>query len=376
MHSMTAFKPPLLEPLECPIDDVARVPRRFGVGVLLILMTAFAVLFAVMRTFHAPPELFLVVAGLFLAVTLGQILLFQGKKPRAASLLAGGVVFPLEIVALIVWQVYSSRDRGPDPMLFMSLVPGLMCSIPGGIGLGYLAGCFMAGVFLIQERLARRNIVRLQISLAPLTEADFDMLCNWVHYRPLFNLWSQEQFGYPLDHDQLRDRYGGANSTPSVPDPLVADLLPANGCPAGRDEVVAAKAGAVSDAALPREQRQRIAYKAVGGEMRQMVAMVELARIDRRHSRASIELAIVDPSRDDRGHLSRELVREIVREAFERQGLGFLQVILHHSAVESAECFRQQGFFDVGRSTEAAGEYYEYVSLLCSKRYCRPAPRS
>ena len=46
----------ILEPLECPGRDVASVPRRFGVGVLLILVTAFAVLFAAMRTFGAPPS--------------------------------------------------------------------------------------------------------------------------------------------------------------------------------------------------------------------------------------------------------------------------------------------------------------------------------
>ena len=61
----------ILEPLECPASDVASVPRRFGVGVLLILMTAFAVLFAMMRTFGARPEVFIVVSVLFLGVTLG-----------------------------------------------------------------------------------------------------------------------------------------------------------------------------------------------------------------------------------------------------------------------------------------------------------------
>ena len=84
-------------------SDVASVPRRFGVGVLLILMTAFAVLFAAMRTFGAWPEVFVVVAVLFLGVTLGQILLFQGEKPREASIVAGGMVFPLVVFAVIVF---------------------------------------------------------------------------------------------------------------------------------------------------------------------------------------------------------------------------------------------------------------------------------
>jgi len=92
--------PAILEPLECPACDVASVPRRFGVGVLLILMTAFAVLFAAMQTIGMPRKLFVIVTVLFLGVTLGQILLFQGKKPRLASLLVGGILLPLELLVV------------------------------------------------------------------------------------------------------------------------------------------------------------------------------------------------------------------------------------------------------------------------------------
>ena len=79
----------------------------FGVGVLMILMTAFAVLFAAMRTFGAPPEVFIVIAVLFLGVTLGQILLFQGKQPRKASVVAGAVIFPMGILAVTLFCAYS-----------------------------------------------------------------------------------------------------------------------------------------------------------------------------------------------------------------------------------------------------------------------------
>ena len=320
------FMTNLPEPLECPVDDVASVPRRFGVGVLMILMTAFAVLFATMRTFGAPPEIFLVVAGLFLAVTLAQILLFQGKKPRQASMLAGGVVFPLECVAVAAWESRNARNGGDA---FVAIVGSVFCTVPGGVLFGYLAGCIMAGVFFVQERHHRRKTQPAEISFLPLTETDFDTLCAWVRYRPFFDLWSQGQFNYPLDHEQLQARFTSA--TPDNPD--------------------------------------RLAFKAVCGEMQEMVAMVELAGIDRERSRANIELAIVDPSRNDRADISGKLLREIVREAFGRQRLYWLRVVLHHSAVESLECFRKLGFYGLDRPANAPQEACDYIMLARSNRY-------
>ena len=136
----------ILEPLECPASDVASVPRRFGMGVLLILVTAFAVLFAAMRTIGVPPGLFVLVAVLFLGVTLGQILLFKGKRPREASLLVGGILFPLEMPAVdwyvaqgyvAIWRLgWRVAWRAGRPLF------------------GYLAGGVMAGVFLCRKNSA------------------------------------------------------------------------------------------------------------------------------------------------------------------------------------------------------------------------------
>ncbi len=338
--------PAILEPLECPASDVASVPRRFGVGVLMILMTAFAVLFAGMRSVGARPEVFILVSGLFFAVTLGQILLFQGKRPREASLMAGGVVFPLESLAM---SLYYAPFNSVDPGF---VAPMLCCSMVAGAPLGYLAGCIVAGIFFVQERFRRRSVQPVKIELLPFTAADFDTLISWVHHAPLFDLWSQGEFRYPLDHDQL-----AAHLSLTAGDPP-----------------------------------DRLCIKAVCGEMQQMVAYAELVNIVREESPdgaeagkpavslaparaidlgkpcASIEFAIVDPLRDDRDQLSNVLVLEIMYHAFHQLGLKWLGVVLHLSATESLECFRKHGFFDAqykAPSRRPVG----YQTLIRSNRY-------
>jgi RimJ/RimL family protein N-acetyltransferase len=317
----------ILEPLECSISDVASVPRRFGVGVLMILMTAFAVLFAAMRTFRAPPEVFIIVAVLFLGVTLGQILLFQGKKPRQASVVVGSVVFPLGVLAETLFaksQVHNPWETFGDVLCFSTGM--LICTIPGGALFGYLAGCIMAGVFIVQERFGRRSCQPLIIELVPVTAADFDTLIAWVHHSQLFDLWARGRFRYPLDHEQLSAHLASG------------------------------------------EAANRLCFKAVCGDMQEMVAYVELANIDREKLRASIELAIVEPSRNDRDRLSRALIWEIVQYAFNQQGMQWLGVVLHRSEAESLECFRKHGFYDAHHKTMGS-EPVEYLKLIRSDRY-------
>jgi RimJ/RimL family protein N-acetyltransferase len=301
-----------LEPLELAQPDVASVPRRFGVGVLMILITAFAVLFAAMRCFDVPPERFFVVSVLFFGVTLAQILLFEGKKPRQASLWAGGVLFPLEILAICLYYA-PSNSAGPGFIVAM-----VICASVFGMPFGYLAGCVMASVFLLLEKFRGRHRPPLEITLLHCTADDFDTLIAWLHNARLFGLWSCGRFRYPLDQEQLAaHRNLTAGETPSC-----------------------------------------LCFKAVCGEMKQMVAYVELANIDREKSRASIELAIVDPSRSDRGQLSKILLAAIM-QVCSQQGLQWLGVTLHRNAFQSLQCFRQHGFHD---------EQQEYRKLVRSYR--------
>jgi hypothetical protein len=356
------YMPPLIEPLECPLDDVAHVPRRFGVGVMLILMTAFAVLFAVMRTFRAPPEVFVVTAGLFFAVTLAQIVLFQGKKPRAASLLAGGIVFPLEMAAVMLWEGARRDFPGDFVCELLGTLIGTACI---GAPLGYVAGCIMAGVFFVQERLSQRKAPAVELSLVPLTEADFDTLCTWLRHRPLFELWSQEQFRYPLDQEQLEDRFDGA--MPAVPEASsTGTAATASPPPEPPPQDKPGDETALLQFLKQPEKLERLVFKAVTGEIQVMAAAIELSNIDRNRSRANIELAIVDPTRNDRGRISGTLVRAIVEEAFHRQRLHWLRVVLPRKAEESIHCFRMQEFYEL---ESAAMPSSEYALLVRGRRY-------
>ncbi len=341
-----------LEPLECPACDVASVPRRFGAGVLLVLMTVFAILFAAMRTFDARPEVFVIVAVLFLAVTLAQIVLFRGKQPRKASFVAGGVVFPLEILVLMLLVMPRWLQKDGPETVFLIFFFGLVLSVPGGVLFGYLAGCVMAGVFFVQEGLHRRKRERLTFALQPFTAGDFDTLIAWVHHPQLFAIWSQGEFRYPLDHGQLAAHLS-----------LAAD-----------------------------ESANRLCFKLVCGEMEQMVGYAELANVDAAEAdndpqsrgslaflgvypeiggeklRAAVELAIVDPLRNDRELLSGELVREIVQYAFDHLKLYWLSVVLPRIAVDSVECFCKHGFYGASSLTPG-GKSADSLTLIRSNRY-------
>ena len=68
------------------------VPRRFSIGTLMILVTAFAVLFSLLKVLHAPPTVFAGISIFFAWIAACQVLLFKGKNPRLASIV-GGLVF-------------------------------------------------------------------------------------------------------------------------------------------------------------------------------------------------------------------------------------------------------------------------------------------
>jgi hypothetical protein len=313
-----------LEPLEGPVADVASVPRRFGVGVLMILMTAIAVLFAAMKTLRAPPDVFASVAVLFLAVTLGQILLYQGKQPRQASIWTGAVVFPLEVYA---WSLISASQPHGDFSTYEGALyfstGMLIVTVPAGALFGYLAGCVMAGIFFVQEKFRRRSYQSVKVVLLPFTENDFDTLISWLRPLKLFNLWSRGQFRYPLDRQQLVDHlHQTANEPP-----------------------------------------QCLGFKAVYGEIQEMVAYIELANINQDEFGANITRAIVDPSRNDRDQLSPALVEAIVQHAFNQLGLPWLAVVLHRSEAQSLHCFRKHGFHDSSITilSDDSGDYQELI---------------
>jgi hypothetical protein len=121
------------------------VPRRFGIGTLMILTTAFAVMFSLMKVLGTLPEVFSCVSIFVAGVAACQVLMFQGKNPRKASFVGGYIVGGVLAVGFaIFWGVYW---READ-QFFRALIVGLPLAALLGGPFGYLAGCVVAGIFL------------------------------------------------------------------------------------------------------------------------------------------------------------------------------------------------------------------------------------
>jgi len=126
------------------------VARRFSLGLLLALMTTYAVLLGFMRAldFQAVTIVFWIV--FFTGAGLGQPILFGGKRPRVASLWLGAVLFPLEVFSVFLYFAIQDGVNGVAPLASLFILTIL--AIPVGIPLGYLAGCLAAGVFLLADQ--------------------------------------------------------------------------------------------------------------------------------------------------------------------------------------------------------------------------------
>jgi drug/metabolite transporter superfamily protein YnfA len=138
---------PFLPGARQPVEP-ARVPRRFGVGALLSLVTLFGLVFSMLRAVEAHAAVYLGVGGFLIVIALAQMVLFQGKKPRLASFMAGGVYCSALVVGA---SVVSAAQGRPPPANFL-IGPFLF----GGL-LGYLAGCVLAGVFLLLKSLHQQE---------------------------------------------------------------------------------------------------------------------------------------------------------------------------------------------------------------------------
>ena len=93
-----------------PSQPAVCVPRRFGVGTMMILTTAFAVLFGTLKTTGVDPIYFVAISLFIGGVAVCQVLMYQGKDPRRASFVGGiitaGVV--TTVVAAVVGFQYHS----------------------------------------------------------------------------------------------------------------------------------------------------------------------------------------------------------------------------------------------------------------------------
>lgn len=123
------------------------VPRRFGVGGMVVIVTMFGLLYGGLQWLQAPPVVFLGAAVFFAGLALGQMLFKGGRSPRAASVITGAILWPAEVLLLALW-LNGEAPRGPP--LDAALVI-LVINVPVGALLGYLGGCLVAGVVLVLD---------------------------------------------------------------------------------------------------------------------------------------------------------------------------------------------------------------------------------
>lgn len=126
-----------------PQRPPAQVPRRFGVGVLLLFLTAFSLLFCGLKWLQAPPWLVLRFCLLFVLVALAQM--FSRGRPRQVSMVAGGIYGLLLTLLLLVDALSAMRPLQGAIVLAIS---SMFIFVPLGVFLGYLAGTLLAGMFL------------------------------------------------------------------------------------------------------------------------------------------------------------------------------------------------------------------------------------
>ena len=123
-------------------NNPARMPTRFGVGLMLLFLTLFSVGFCILKACGTSPTVILFLTLLFTVVGFAQIL--WPSQPRVASALSGGMYLPLFTLGFIASQVVSEGLW----QLLVEAAPMAFCVAPLGAICGYLAGALLAGIFL------------------------------------------------------------------------------------------------------------------------------------------------------------------------------------------------------------------------------------
>lgn len=120
------------------------VPRRYGVGTMLIVTSAFAAVYGLLKSAGAGAGTMAFVTLLIGVTALAQMI--TRKWPRLVSMLAGAVVLP-------AWTAIQFAGRVPS---VQQLILGCFGLALYGAVLGYVTGTLVSGLFLLVHLAARR----------------------------------------------------------------------------------------------------------------------------------------------------------------------------------------------------------------------------
>lgn len=109
-------------------------PRKFDLSTMLVVTTAYAAAFALLRAIRVPATAVLIVAAFFTSIALGQAILFGAKRPRLASAMVGSVSYFILLIA------YSPLDQH---------VTTFVLSLIFGAFWGYVGGVIVGSVFMV-----------------------------------------------------------------------------------------------------------------------------------------------------------------------------------------------------------------------------------
>jgi hypothetical protein len=140
--------PPQPERPEQPArQEIACVPRRFGVGTLLVVTGAYAALITALKALDAPTE---VIVWTCLYLTgIGVAQMVSGpRKARIASIIVGSALLLTTFLAL---ELYYHRYHGWPPLSAPDVCFGLACVVISAPLLGAMGGVLVAGVFLLMR---------------------------------------------------------------------------------------------------------------------------------------------------------------------------------------------------------------------------------
>ena len=122
---------------------------RMIVGVLLLLLSH-----SLMRSWQSTAVVLAIVSTMAAAVAVGQKLLFGGRNPGGASIWVGACVFPLQMLAVLLWNYFFTPDLRGGWFAF-TIVP--LASIPLGAFFGYQIGWVVCFVSVLRQGMAQRQ---------------------------------------------------------------------------------------------------------------------------------------------------------------------------------------------------------------------------